>query len=234
MFSIIWSFGPNSNPSPTIVPVFELNFYFMGKNEVEEEDLQDIEKNISYLNEEFEGLIKFELNKVFKGGKQDYIPNLRDDHLVNNQVKIDNLIIPIEVAGAINIFLFDTYVRSEKRGAMLGFTPILANNYEGYAPFAPEFDRMFISYKAMKGTSTLVHEMGHFFNLKHPWELERSQLLNHGIDEDNLQSNHMNYHPEVSEFTQQQLNMMVDFALRFRSYLVKRMEVSAAQIDDGV
>ena len=234
MSSIVWSFGPIHISSPKVVPVFDLNFYLMGKDEIEDADLENISKNIAYLNEEFEGLIKFELNQVFKGGEQGYIPNLRDDHLVNNQEKIENLIQPVEVTGAINVFLFDTYVRSEKRGAMLGFTPILGNNYEGYAPFAPEFDRLFVAYKAMKTTSTLVHEMGHFFNLKHPWELGQQEQQKQGINERNIDHNHMNYHPKVDEFTREQLNMMVDFALKFRSYLVKRMEVSNAQVNDGV
>ena len=206
----------------------------MGKDEIFQEDLERIDENIAYLNQEFEGLIKFELNEIVKGGAPGFLPNLRDDYIVNNQDKIDRLLLPIEESGAINIFLFDTYVRQEQLGAMLGFTPILSNSYEGYAPSTPEFDRLFIAYKGIKSMVTLVHEMGHFFNLKHPWEMENEDLDNQGINETNKAFNHMNYHPDVSEFTREQLNLMVDFALTYRSYLIKRMEVSNAIVDDGV
>ena len=206
----------------------------MGNEVVEESVEQLIFQNIDYLNQEFEGLIRFEVNSIIPGGDQGYLPELRDDLLSSNYKRVERLLQPVEKKGRINIFLFDTYVRSQQRGAMLGFTPILSNEYVGYAPSSPSFDRLYLAYSSLEDKSTIVHEMGHFFNLKHPWEQDETERKSFGITAHNLRSNHMNYDPSVNHFTDEQLEYMYEFALQFRSYLIQRTEFASLSRNHGV
>jgi hypothetical protein len=206
------------------VPVFKLNFYLMGKETVDQEITVQIGKNVDYLNQEFEGRIKFELGQLMMDPNHSFIPDLHKDHVSKDRSRVDELIDPIEIAGAINIYLFETYSTNEGHSAMLGFTPVLKAQFNKYEMMTPQFDRLFISYLGILDQSTIIHEMGHFLGLSHPWEMSHVDLDMMGLYGAEAERNHMSYHPEVNHFSWQQLERMQHFALNFRSYLVDRVE----------
>jgi len=70
----------------------------------------------------------------------------------------------------------------------------------------------------------LVHEMGHFFGLKHPWEISSIAKHRLGIRNSHDEAkNHMSYGNEVETFTSQQLEEMRRYALNYRKYLMDRV-----------
>ncbi len=226
IFSIMFSInGENVKEVFQEVPVFHLNFYLMGMEEIDNSITIQIGENIEYLNQEFEGQVIFELNHLVMDPNHAYIPDLHRDHLSQDRDHIDDLILPVEQAGSINVYLFDTYTIDEKLGAMMGFTPVLSAYYKGYEHSAPRFDRLFISYPGLISKTTLVHEMGHFLGLSHPWELDPINLDLMGFNSPKATTNHMTYHPLVDNFSKEQLERMRHFALNFRSYLLSRVEL---------
>ncbi len=216
------------NPSidKSEVPVFNLNFYLMGREDVDDRITVQIGENVAYLNEEFEGRIKFKLNLLFMDPNQAYIPDLHADFVAEDKTLVDELVTPLEVKGGINVFLFDTYAIEDTHLAMMGFTPILSAFQSTYAINSPRFDRLFMAYSGLNDKSTLVHEMGHFLGLSHPWELSKASKSQMGLVQDNtLSKNHMTYNKNVNEFTSEQLERMHRFALKFRRYLIEEMVV---------
>jgi len=206
------------------VPVFKVNFYMMGLDEIDEGITVRITKNLDYLNEEFEGKVKFQLNELHLDPNQAYIPDLHKDHTSRNHDRVLELIDPIESKGGINVYLFDTYSTNDGTSAMLGFTPVLSAQHRKYARMSPQFDRLFISYAGLSDMSTIVHEMGHFLGLSHPWEMSEIDLDLMGLLNDDADHNHMTYSHEVTHFTDEQLDRMQHFALNFRQYLLARIE----------
>ncbi len=206
------------------VPIFKLNFYLMGMTDVDEGVTVQIGKNIEYLNHEFEGQIKFELGSLRMDHHHAYIPDLHEAHLRSNHTLVDKIIDPVESNEGIHIYLFNTYSIKEGEGAMLGFTPVLSREHKHYSEASPQFDRLYISYPGLLDMTTLVHEMGHFLGLRHPWEMSDISKFNLGLVDHHAERNHMSYHPEVDNFSGEQLESMQYFALTFRSYLIDRVE----------
>lgn len=212
------------------VPVFKLNFYFMGTTDVKKELGLSMGRNVEILNEEFEGKIKFELNNIFADSNGAYLPVIYRDVMKGEVTDLQKLINPIEMQGAINIYVFDTYMEEGKDIALMGFTPILRMHHHHYELESPEFDRIYMAYSGLLGESTLVHEMGHFLNLKHPWEMSRLASNHLGLhNKEEVAKNHMAYGPHVERFTLEQLESMRVFSLRHRSYLLDRIETSIIQ-----
>ena len=107
----------------------------------------------------------------------------------------------------------------------MGFTPILRTRQSSYHVNSPRFDRIFIAYPGLEDMSTLVHEMGHYLGLRHPWQMNSIDKELMGLSSDSITAkNHMTYEFNVSEFTKEQLERMRDFALRFRGYLVENIQ----------
>jgi hypothetical protein len=206
-------------------PVMRLNVYMMGQVEVDTRLTVLVNENIDYLNQEFEGVIRFEFNEFFMDHSKGYLPILYDEF--NNHTEansINRLVRPIEVKGAINVFLFDTYTEEGTDRALMGFTPRLSAKQEVYGLNSPNFDRIFMAYAGLENKTTLVHEMGHFLGLNHPWELSGSSKLTAGIrSELDEEHNHMSYGPNVMKFTPQQLESMRKHALKYRRYLMDRV-----------
>jgi len=170
------------------VPVLKINFYMMGKDSIDESITLKIGENVEYLNQEFEGKVKFVLNGLVLEKNHAYLPDLHLDFFRRRGRQLREIIHPIEEQGAINVFLFETY-------------------------------------SGLEDMSTLVHEMGHFLGLRHPWEMTEIDQELMGLNSaDVLHVNHMTYELTVSDFTDEQLERMRDFALRFRHYLVKEVE----------
>lgn len=217
--------SPNNDELYIEVPTMKINFYMMGKEEVDDSTLLDIELNMTYLNEEFEGKIKFTNEYFFFDNQQAYLPDIYKAILDLNDDWVDDLVSPIELQGSLNVFIFETYAEEEINAALMGFTPLLPNNQEDYGLISPEFDRMYIAYKGLEKKSTLVHEIGHFLGLKHPWEMSelKKQILGFNSKSDEL-NNHMSYHHTVNKFTPEQLEHMRKFALKYRSYLFEETE----------
>lgn len=207
------------------VPVLRLNFYMMGKDVVDESITLKIGENIDYLNQEFEGKVKFVLNELIMESQHAYLPDLHIDFFKQRGYRLNQLIHPIEKKGSVNIYLFETYKPDGQDAALMGFTPILRMKQSSYDANSPRFDRIFIAYPGLEDMSTLVHEMGHFLGLRHPWEMNTiDQDLMGLVSDDIIKINHMTYEFSVSDFTDEQLERMRDFALRFRKYLVENVE----------
>lgn len=196
----------------------------MGKDSIDEKITIQIGDNVEYLNKEFEGKVKFVIHKLVMDENHAYLPDMHTDFFRRKTGMINDLLYPVEKKGAINVFLFETYAQRGQRSALMGFTPILRARHKSYSHNSPKFDRIFMAYPGLIDKSTLVHEMGHFLGLRHPWEMNHidKELLGlHFADTKN--NNHMTYGVNVDRFTQEQLESMRDFALRFRGYLVKEI-----------
>lgn len=206
------------------VPVLKINFYMMGMDSIDQEITVLIGENVKYLNEEFEGQITFELEELFMDVNHEYLPDLHTEYKKRKSYKIESVVKEIEQKGAINIFLFKTYSKNNSNQALMGFTPIFKARHDIYREASPRFDRIFLSYSCLHEKNTLVHEMGHFLGLKHPWELTEGAQRFAGITSDEIESvNHMTYNSQVSQFTPQQLKLMHAFTMDYRLYLVKRI-----------
>ena len=215
-----------STEQPTMeIPVMKINVYMMGRVEADPEITVLINENINYLNEEFEGYVEFQFEQLFMDFGEAKLPDLYEEYMYHQETaSINALIKPIEVKGAINVFLFDTYAKEGTNQALMGFTPRLRTGEEAYAKNSPEFDRIFMAYEGLYSKTTLVHEMGHFLGLHHPWEMHGSQKMAFGIrTQVDEFDNHMSYGPSVHKFTRQQLAAMQSHALKYRKYLMDRV-----------
>lgn len=228
------SITTTSKTSLIEIPKLELNFYMMGRDSIDEELILSIGRNVEYLNQEFEGTVLFELNELVMDANGAYLPTLHENYFYDEASMLNELTRPVEIEGGINIYLFDTYLEEGTDQALMGFTPILTGKHKMYANQSPRFDRILIAYPGLESKSTLVHEMGHFLGLQHPWEMHNIDLTFMGLNtRHKIEHNHMAYGPEVDSFTEEQLERMQDFAIRFRDYLVlpsaKFYSVASAQ-----
>jgi len=207
------------------VPVMKMNFYMMGLDSIDHDFIRGISDNVDYVNQEFEGQIKFELNEIMIDPNQAFLPDLHKDAFTEDEVVINQLIRPIETQGAINVYLFDTYYLQDTDQALMGFTPIMGGRYDIYESSSPRFDRIFMAYAGLESRTTLVHEIGHFLGLEHPWEMSGFNQRMMGLHDQRAQlHNHMSYNAEVNGFTGEQLERMRDFALKFRRYLINDID----------
>lgn len=203
-------------------PKLRLNFYMMGRDTADQKLLFSISENVDYLNEEFEGKIFFELHDLFVESGGAYLPTLHENYITDGGHILQGLIEPIEKSGFVNVFLFDTYIDEYTDRALMGFTPTLRARHNIYGSKSPKFDKILIAYPGLSTKTTIVHEMGHFLGLQHPWEMSDVNIQFMGLqDPEVLSRNHMTYRERVDDFTEEQLERMQDFALRFRSYLLK-------------
>ena len=205
-------------------PQFVVNFYFMGSDELTEMDVELIRQNMEYLNQEFEGFVGFKIGQIDKSSLGGHIPDLYKDYINRDSRRLRELVLPVEESGSINVFLFDTYRMAGEEAAMMGFTPILKDRPHIYGFNSPRFDRVYMAYRGLVDKTTLVHEMGHFFGLDHPWEMTPRQLVNFGLKGHAVHQNHMTYQPEVDRFTKEQLKAMRKFALSYRKYLMSPIQ----------
>lgn len=226
-----WSLNVNSRKDAekrfTEMPVMRVNIYMMGRDQVDPSITVKIFENIEYLNKAFSGNISFIVDEIFMDPNHAYLPDIYKSFA--GQEIIGPIVAPIEKKGGINIFLFDTYCEPGQTAALMGFTPLLSARQSAYAKNSPRFDRILMAYDGLDENKTLVHEMGHFFGLKHPWELTTMAKHRLGIRTKTQESkNHMSYGSEVEKFTNQQLSDMKTYAMRYRTYLMDRVVRSYA------
>ncbi len=215
----------NNITQVTEVPVMDMRFYLMSRSDVKSETIKSIRDNVDYLNKEFEGIIKFEVEHFFIDKGHALLPDLHKEYFGVEKLTIDSLVENIEHKGSINVFVFDSYVVEEVNAELMGFTPIFRASHKDYINASPSFDRIFLSYNALAKQTTLVHEMGHFLGLDHPWEMSEINRKLMGLEsEEQVKRNHMAYGLHVDGFTHEQLERMQHFALEFRSYLIDRKE----------
>lgn len=205
------------------VPVLKINTYLMGMEEMDQDVYSNLQNNIDYLNQEFEGKIGFELGNLHIDVNGAYLPDLYKNFYRGEGEIVNDLVAPIEQQGAVNVFVFHTYCNEGTDQALMGFTPVLRSAYNKYESSSPNFDRIYMAYEGLENQTTLVHEMGHFLGLKHPWEITEYEKKSIGIKHDNEHHNHMTYGNEVNHFTYQQLEIMRKNAIEYRQYLTDRI-----------
>lgn len=217
--------SPSDNTESAVftqAPVISINFYLMGRDSLDKEVGKSISENMDYLNREFEGKVIFKLNELHVDKNGAYLPTLHENYFTGGDSIINVLTEPIETRGTINVFLFDTYTEDGSDKALMGFTPVLRESHKSYQQISPGLDRILMAYAGLTSKTTLVHEMGHFLGLKHPWEMSSVNKEFMGLETDNqMKYNHMAYGEHVNDFTLEQLECMQDFAWRFRGYLVQ-------------
>jgi hypothetical protein len=218
--------GYNFNPAPSSIveiPVIDLNFYMMSRTESDPGTVFKIKENVAFLNQEFEDIVKFEVKDVSNNQGHALLPDLHDAYFGDQEFTVDSLVEDFERKGSVNVYIFDTYMLADIEFELMGFTPILKSDFEAYESVAPSLDRIFLSYSSLDKQNTLVHEMGHFLGLDHPWEMSTIDKDQMGLGTaKKIESNHMAYGAEVSSFTEEQLKSMHDFALNYRSYLINK------------
>lgn len=206
------------------VPVMKVNVYMMGREVVDQSVTIKIFENIEYLNTAFKGQISFVFDELFMDPNHAFLPDIYKSFRVDEKEIIEPIVAPIEKKGGINIYLFDTYCEDGRSDALMGFTPLLSAKQSNYATNSPRFDRIMMAYEGLEGNQTLVHEMGHFFGQKHPWEISNIAKYRLGMrSEADEAKNHMSYGSEVETFTHQQLEDMRRYALDYRKYLMDRV-----------
>jgi len=202
----------------------KVNVYMMGRQEVDPAVTTKIFENIEYLNTAFDGEISFALNELFLDPNHAYLPDIYANFNHGQDEEVEPLVEPIEKQGAINVYLFDTYNEQGSNTALMGFTPLLRAKQETYETNSPRFDRILMAYDGLEENKTLVHEMGHFFGLKHPWEISTFAKHRLGIRNNSDEAkNHMSYGSAVESFTPQQLEDMRSYAMKYRKYLMERV-----------
>jgi len=225
LFTAFSAFQPiDNNIDLRQTPVMSVNFYLMGRDNLDTQIPLKIGENVEYMNEEFEGEIIFEINEIFMDSEGAYLPELYNNFRRGAHAHINALVKPLEQKGSVNVYLFDTYCEDNSSTALMGFTPRLKMGEETYAKNSPRFDRIYMAYEGLDDRSTLVHEMGHFLGLKHPWELGPGDKYHMGLrNASQINMNHMAYGANVSSFTKQQLTKMKTHALKYRTYLMSKI-----------
>ena len=107
-----------------------------------------------------------------------------------------------------------------KGQVLLGFTPIFQDWFEGFERVSPRMDNLFVSYDGLQKGSTLTHEMGHFFGLSHPFQLDFEERKKLGLEtEKAICTNFMNYSCFVNQFTERQVEFLSNFARTYPNYM---------------
>lgn len=214
------------------IPTLNVNVYMMGRDYMDEEASVHIQQNIDFINAEFEGYIRFNFDQLFMDSEKAFLPDLYKSFQENETEGINKLVGHSEIKGGVNIFIFDTYCEEGTDQALMGFTPSLRAQQEHYEVSSPEFDRIYMAYDGLADKTTMIHEMGHFLGLHHPWEMTVGNRHSLGMkNEHDVKCNHMSYGPEVEKFTTEQLESMRLFALQYRKYLMEKIVyVSANRI----
>ncbi|MEM1318864.1 MAG: hypothetical protein AAGG75_01340 [Bacteroidota bacterium] len=197
---------------------FEMQFYLMRPFPRNFYEL--IDSNIAMLNEAFKGKIEFlAKEEVVVLETAITLNDLYYDYLGDQQV-FSELRKELR-AGQINVVLTNTVEDTVKGTVLLGFTPVFSDWNEGFAKQSPLMDNMLISWEGMDKGTTLIHEMGHFMSLAHPWQLSYADRKRLQLEsERSICTNFMNYNCFVNQFTPGQLLQMHWFARNYRSYLM--------------
>ena len=181
-----------------------------------------ITENISILNQAFENSIVFvHHDSIIRSEKENILTELYDAYIAG-EPNFEN-IRTFSKKENINIFLMPTQEDTLNGQVLLGFTPIYKDWFVGFEQVSPRMDNLFVSYDGMQKQTTLTHEMGHFFGLSHPFQMDFEERKKLSLEtEKAICTNFMNYNCFVNGFTDEQINLMNYFAKTYRSYLSKK------------
>lgn len=126
---------------------------------------------------------------------------------------------------SINVYIInDSAAPLQSNAKLTGFTPIILDKVELYEQISPQYDNLAVTYSGLfeyELGGSLIHELGHFFGLEHPWQYSHSELELFGLDDKMTTCvNYMNYNCFVTAFTKEQKEFMYFFGTTYRKYLI--------------
>lgn len=210
----------------TVIPFFQneklekihikLNFVFfyneksVDKIHFETEALNQMIESVNKTNELFGNRLIFETTEIYQ-----FIPDYTKDIQTWLEKTRDWTEDFEKGNGAITVFVTATH------NDLNGFTPIFESHFDYYERFSPTYDNIYLSYRSLKRNTTLAHELGHFFSLPHTWEYKDEDIEQSlGLNDNTKCINIMSYNCYRDEFTEPQIDQMIQFILKWRAYLI--------------
>jgi hypothetical protein len=189
-------------------------------------DINSITDPHNKLNAAFKEIVNFQkYNVVDTKYSNKSLHYLFTQYDSGNTTHWDTIVLNNSIEKCINVFIMRTEESSGYR--LIGFCPTLWDTPERYGELSPGYDGIGISFDGMfkyNSGATLIHEMGHFFGLKHPTETEMSwyELQYFGLDtEEKICTNYMNYNCFTNEWTPEQVEYMKWYLQKYRTYLLR-------------
>jgi hypothetical protein len=131
-------------------------------------------------------------------------------------------LLKVEEEDVINVYIFEN-----SNQGLLGFTVVFPTCKDCYVKLSPKYDNILLSMEAIENTNSLVHEMGHFFGVPHPFKSNRQwrdqeelDLYGWFTDQAKCQST-MNYSCCAYEVTDEMLGIMWNYCGMHRYNLIK-------------
>jgi len=186
-------------------------------------------QSINMANEEFEGRVHFQLTDYYEGavlfGISPFnLAQYRQAFTDRNWDLVDAISQSFnqhDLKGAINIYVMDTESNAAGDSTLMGLTTVIPNasGWKDYVHQSPRLDRIYLAYDALGG-GTLSHELGHFYNLPHPFETPSESKQNYGLTTTYIECvNRMGYGCYRNGYTPEQLDITSWFSHEYRDYL---------------
>ena len=194
----------------------KLKFIFFTKNrkvslQFAKETDRQVKTSVGVMNDMFKGKINFVYSRHY-----DYYPGYKKS--IQDWIDASRKWTYDFEEYDDEVLVFVTHTNT----SLNGFTPVLPNGLERYEQYAPLLDKIYLSYRSLDRATTLSHEMGHFFGLNHTWEVVNKKDINMlQLTNDKVKCvNLMSYSCYRDSFTDGQISSMINFLVKYKSYLI--------------
>lgn len=223
----IISFTSNTSYRYGTIPTLQISYHLISKNfNLNTDDTLMLIKLNNELNNAFSNICQFKIYSIDTIQSSSTLWKLYKNYTTSTGDILTALKNIYQVNNTINIYIyFNGTVETDYY--LLGFTSLrVLSEMDNILDFNYS-DAIFVSKNALllyADAHTLIHEMGHFFGLKHPFsaEMTREELSAMGLTDINvLCTNYMNYNCYTDNWTLQQRLYMKKYIMSYRSYLFK-------------